>query len=133
MLRQISKAARINREGKRNAMNNKSEWNYINVPHIAAERRFRLFLVSLHHLTVLLRILSAHHNIASTDEDRKVEQFFITVQLTFKCIERAWDILYISLLSCIARTLFMLPQQIYLHGVLKKLPCFKDENKDCQE
>ena len=32
-----------------------------------------------YHLTVLLRIPSAHNNMASTDEDRKVETCFITV------------------------------------------------------
>ena len=37
MLRQISEAVRINREGKKNVMNDKCEWNYVHVPHVAVE------------------------------------------------------------------------------------------------
>ena len=37
MLRQVSEAVRINREGKKNVMNNKSEWNYVHVPHVEVE------------------------------------------------------------------------------------------------
>ena len=33
MLGQISEAVRINREGKKNAMNDKRKWNYVHVPH----------------------------------------------------------------------------------------------------
>ena len=37
MLRQISEAVMINKEGKENIMNSKNEWNYINLPHVAVE------------------------------------------------------------------------------------------------
>ena len=36
-LQQISEAVRINREGKKNVMNDKSECNYVHVPHAAVE------------------------------------------------------------------------------------------------
>ena len=45
MLRQIPEAMRINREVKENVMNNKSEWKYVNLPHVAYEWRFRLVLM----------------------------------------------------------------------------------------
>ena len=37
MLRQISEAVMINKEGKENIMNSKNEWKYINLPHVAVE------------------------------------------------------------------------------------------------
>ena len=37
MLRQISEAVKINREGKKNVMNDKCEWKYVHVPHVAVE------------------------------------------------------------------------------------------------
>ena len=37
MLRQISEAVRINREGKKNVINSKSKWNCINVSDLAVE------------------------------------------------------------------------------------------------
>ena len=37
VLRQVYEAVRINREGKKNVMNSKSEWNYVPVPHVAVE------------------------------------------------------------------------------------------------
>ena len=79
MLRQISEAVRINREGKKNVMNSKSKWNYVNVPHLAAECRFRLVSMRTYHLTVLLCIPSAHNNMASTDENRMIKTCFTTV------------------------------------------------------
>ena len=37
MLWQVSEEVKINREEKRNVMNSKNEWNYINLPHVAVE------------------------------------------------------------------------------------------------
>ena len=37
MLRQVSEAVMINKEGKENVMNSKNEWNYINLPNVAVE------------------------------------------------------------------------------------------------
>ena len=37
MLQQDSEAVMINNEGKRNVINRKNEWNYINLPHVAVE------------------------------------------------------------------------------------------------
>ena len=37
MLRQVSETVMINKEGKENVMNSKSEWNYINLPHVVVE------------------------------------------------------------------------------------------------
>ena len=37
LLRQVSEAVMINKEGKENVMNSKNKWNYINLPHVAVE------------------------------------------------------------------------------------------------
>ena len=37
MLRQVSEAVKINREGKRNCVNSKNEWNYMNLLHMGVE------------------------------------------------------------------------------------------------
>ena len=73
MLRQVSEAVMINKEGKENTMNNKNEWNYItlcgglNNPH--------RYSCSIEHFnfknTVLLNFLSL-----STDEGQSVETCF---------------------------------------------------------
>ena len=39
MLRQVSKAVMINKEGKENVMNSKNEWNCINLPHVAVDNK----------------------------------------------------------------------------------------------
>ena len=61
MLRQVSKAVMINKEGKENVMNSKNEWNCINLPHVAVDNKHR-YSCSIEHSncksTVLLNFSS---------------------------------------------------------------------------